>query len=311
MDREPGGETLAILDVGHGNSAVLIDSGGTSVIDTGPGSALLQFLDERGIDRLDVVLITHADQDHLGALAELIGCRRFSIGRVLVNTDSTKDTDIWNDLAYELNEAHKVGELRFDVSLVQSDDNQYDNGRVHIEVLGPSRSLAVKGPGAKYRDERRITTNSISAAIRLSVGSDPLALFLGDIDDVGLDDLLANCRDIRSPLLVFPHHGGKPGAANIREYVGRLLRAVQPQLIIFSIGRGSYGTPSREVVTAIRQTLPKVTLLCTQLSENCAKAISTPEGTHLSSAFARGKEKGHCCAGTILLIDARTRSGQK
>ena len=63
---------LAILDVGHGNCAVLTDSKGIVVIDTGPGSALLEYLSEKNIKTIDVVLISHADQDHIGGLIQLL-----------------------------------------------------------------------------------------------------------------------------------------------------------------------------------------------------------------------------------------------
>ena len=46
--------SLAILDVGHGNCAVLRDRRGVVVIDAGPGSSLLEFLTEHKITNIDV-----------------------------------------------------------------------------------------------------------------------------------------------------------------------------------------------------------------------------------------------------------------
>jgi hypothetical protein len=39
-------QTLTILDVGHGNSAVLADAEGVAVIDAGPKAGLLQYLSD-------------------------------------------------------------------------------------------------------------------------------------------------------------------------------------------------------------------------------------------------------------------------
>lgn len=301
MDTGSLQNTLAILDVGHGNSAVLIDTAGVAVIDSGPGTALLEFLEQQRITCVDLVLISHADEDHIGALAQLLGCGRFRVGWVALNSDATKGSAAWDDLLYELDKAHSAGGTRFDVSLVQTAGHVFDQGRVHIEVLGPSRYLAGKGPGATDREGRRIATNSISAAIRLSLDSEPLALFLGDMDQVGLDDLLARCPNTRSRLLLFPHHGGRPGTAGTQDFVGRLLNAVRPSTIVFSIGRGMHATPNPDVMAAIRQVLPDAAILCTQLSEHCAEALPPEEGRHLADAFARGREKRICCAGTVLL----------
>ncbi len=43
--------SLSILDEGHGNSAVLVDTDGVVVIDVGPGSALMEFLRQEGIEK--------------------------------------------------------------------------------------------------------------------------------------------------------------------------------------------------------------------------------------------------------------------
>ncbi|MFH2201677.1 MAG: MBL fold metallo-hydrolase, partial [Elusimicrobiota bacterium] len=50
--------------MGHGNCAVIVDSGGVVVIDAGPGSGLLEFLTREGITHINTVIISHADTDH-------------------------------------------------------------------------------------------------------------------------------------------------------------------------------------------------------------------------------------------------------
>ena len=51
---------LTILDVGHGNSAVLHDSHAIFIFDAGPGSTLNEYLRESGIDEIDALLISHS-----------------------------------------------------------------------------------------------------------------------------------------------------------------------------------------------------------------------------------------------------------
>src|SRR5256885_5882175 len=55
---------LAILDVGHGNSAVLVDAEAAVIIDTGRGDQLRQYLHEQGIGKIDLIILSHADADH-------------------------------------------------------------------------------------------------------------------------------------------------------------------------------------------------------------------------------------------------------
>jgi competence protein ComEC len=293
--------SIAILDVGHGNSTVVIEDNGVLVVDAGPKSALLEFLREQNVTHVDVLLISHADQDHLGALAQLIASEEFTVGRIALNSDADQESDAWDDVLYVLNQARRRTELRFDVSLVPEDKPVFDRGSVRAEVLGPSRYLAGKGPGGTYMKDRRITTNSISAVIGLAVEGTRMLLLPGDIDEIGVDDLLANNEKMNTFILVFPHHGGKPGTANIAAYVKKLCDAVDPQVVIFSNGRGLYGTPNREVVAAIRERLPKARIMCTQLSEHCSDVLPDGDKDYLNDVFCCGRERRQCCAGTILI----------
>jgi hypothetical protein len=70
-------------------------------------------------------------------------------------------------------------------------------------------------------------------------------------------------------------------------------------MLVFSIGRGQFDTPRPEVIDSVRHELPGVRIACTQLSEKCAARLSGYAPSHLNKAFARGKERGVCCAGTV------------
>lgn len=69
--------TVTILDVGHGNAAVVNTGTGIIVIDAGPRTGLLEFLTETGAPKIDALLISHADADHI---AGLIGGPRIQCG---------------------------------------------------------------------------------------------------------------------------------------------------------------------------------------------------------------------------------------
>ena len=293
---------LCFLDVGHGNSTVLI-AGEESVVvvDVGRQSTLSEFLLEQGIRHIESIYLSHADADHVGALTGIIATQQVSIGRVLFNGDGSKDTETWDDLAYELDRAANAGSLEAKPGLVAGEMEEFP-GDVCLRVLGPSVYLATKGVGGEDGSGRRIRTNSISAVISIAVAGDTLALLPGDVDGVGLDDLLENGIDIRAPVLVYPHHGGRPGgSAEPSSYASTLLGAVNPRLVVFSIGRGHYSTPNLEVVQAIRGAAPGARLVCTQLSEHCAQELPDEPATHLPQAFAGGRADNVCCGGTIVI----------
>ena len=271
------------------------------VIDVGRKSALSEFLREQDITHVDSVYLSHADADHIGALAGILATQKVSIDRVFLNSDASKDTHVWDDLVYELDRAHQAGRLKFRTELVAGRTERLPGG-VRLRVLGPSRYLAAKGAGGTHRSAGRIRTNSISAVLSISVAGATLALLPGDVDRVGLHDLLEKCQDLRASVLVYPHHGARAGGgADSTDHTRRLLCAVHPRLVVFSIGRGRYATPSPETVRILRETLPNARIVCTQLSKHCSEQLPDHSPTHLSQVFARGRGRRACCGGTVVV----------
>jgi beta-lactamase superfamily II metal-dependent hydrolase len=294
---------LAIIDVGHGNAAVVSYDNWLAVLDAGPGSSLLQFLTDENITHLDEVFISHADEDHIGGLVAIIASGAFTFGRIRLNSDALKESKIWSDLAVALDDAERHGRIDFIPALTTSQDGEFDHVPVRLEILGPTNFLAMRGPGGADRNGRRITTNSISAVIRLWVNGTPLAVFPGDVDQIGLDEIIAGgVADAQAAILVFPHHGGRAGAGtDPATFAEGLCRVVRPNCVVFSIGRGQFATPDPDVVKTIRRVVADIRIACTQLSEHCAASVPRGVQPHLTGLFARGKERNHCCAGTLVV----------
>lgn len=290
--------TVSILDVGHGNCAVLIDDR-VVVIDAGPGTTLLDFLEKEGITEVGVVLISHADEDHIKGLVSLLESKTVEVQIIRINSDALKASPTWNDLTYLLDEANKAGEIHFDVGLTTNQTGQFDTAAIKIELLAPSPGLAIKGPGSSDHKGRKITSNSSSAVVRLLRDGRPLLLLPGDIDEIGLSNLMESNSDISAEIAVFPHHGGGPASTDLSTFARAFCTATKAKKLIFSIGRGKYDTPRPEIVAAVRSMVPKVRILCTQLSEHCASQLPGTDPVHLSDKASKGKEFRKCCAGTI------------
>ena len=293
---------LCLLDVGHGNCAVLI-AGKTDVVvlDAGRRGSLAQFLFEQEITHIRSIYLSHSDADHIGGLIGILTAKEVSIDRVYLNSDSSKPSLIWEDLVYALSRAHERQELEFKIGLAAGHIEELVGG-VTVEVLGPSQYLAAKGPGSNYHSAKKIDSNSVSAIISVSVGDTRIALLPADVDGIGLEDLLNTGRDLSAQVLVYPHHGGQPGSGTSSEEFGKkLLSAVKPRLVVFSIGREMYSNPNPDTVRVLRKILPDARIACTQLSKHCAVESVGHSGSHLASAFARGKQRHECCAGTIIV----------
>jgi hypothetical protein len=130
----------------------------------------------------------------------------------------------------------------------------------------------------------------------------PIALLTGDLDEVGLDNLINNNLTCTAPVLVFPHHGGKPGSGDMSTFTKKLVDLVRPETVIFSVRRGGQSNnPQPEIVRAVRENLRDVRVACTQLSKRCATNVPVNQPTHLAAKYAQGRQSNGCCGGTFVI----------
>ena len=282
--------------MGHGNSTIVEEQGFVSIIDGGAGDTLLRFLADRGINSIDVVIVSHADRDHLRGISLLLTGANFQVRQVYVNPDP-RETDLWKDFVSEMQDAKRRG-AESKLELTSANPGQLEFGGIRLEVLAPSQELAIVTSRGQAPGGRRLTPNSMSAVVRVCTGDSPRLLVTGDIDKVGLDSLIGSNTDIKADVLVFPHHGGLPGTSDPEHFAESLAKSVGAQLVIFSIGRGLHGTPRPEIVSAVLRSTGGVHIACTQLSTHCASNLPKV-GAHLHTAIAEGASKNACCAGTL------------
>lgn len=287
-----------ILDVGHGSSTVVEGINGVSIIDGGQGETLPMFLISRGIWQIDTVIVTHADADHFGGISLLLSNDEFQVRRVYVNPDLRK-TRLWDDFVSVMLSAKRRG-TKFFLELTNANPGRLSLEGVLLEVLAPSQELAIKTVKGLAPNGQRLTANTMSAVLRVWAGDVPRLLVAGDIDQIGLDNLLENNTDVAADVLLFPHHGGLPRGSSPEDFVRSLVGAVSASLIVFSIGRGRYGTPRPEIVDAVLRNSQGTHIACTQLSDHCAAKLPN-RASPLHRIFSRGEASASCCAGTIEL----------
>ena len=169
-----------MLDVGQGSSVLIQSAGNNWVYDLGrSGSArfnssehnLLPLLRRRGIDRLDGLVISHADNDHYGAYQAFLQ-------RVPV-------TELW------LGEA--LPGLEFSGTRFC---------RRGMRDITAARQLTVLHPGGALWEG-----NNASCVLQLIIGGSVGWLLPGDIERSAERALVASAGSLRSDVVVAPHHG--------------------------------------------------------------------------------------------------------
>lgn len=297
---------VVIFDVAHGNCALVRSQDAHSVIDAPVGALLLNTLEDSGISCVDVAFISHADKDHIAGVISLLSSKTIQLKKLFLNPDSQKQTRIWRHLLAAVSVAERQGSCEVIPTLTTTMPGTVPVGDVSIRVEAPSASFALAGSGSIDAQSRHITSNSISAVLRLNCDDSPGLLLAGDIDEIGLDDALNYDRELTAETLVFPHHGGLPSSSNPPAFVSKLMNAVKPSLVIFSNGREKHNNPRPEIVAPVAQT--GCGIACTQLAKNCNQS-PVFQSAHLEEHRAQGQSVGASCGGsmTINLADSGKR----
>jgi competence protein ComEC len=228
---ENGRLTVAFLDVGQGD-AILIEGpeGHRILVDGGPsGEAItaalgrqLPFYDRR----LDLVALTHPQQDHIGGLPAVL--EEYSVGRVL------SGPVVGETAAYQ---AWSQAVDRRDIPAMSTQRGQTID-------LGGGAALAVLSPGLGDVTGPE-NMNDTSIVLRLTMG-DLSFLLTGDITEAGETALIRTGADLDSSVLKIAHHGSLTSTSP------SFVRRTTPLVDVISVGAdNSYGHPTDEVLSRL------------------------------------------------------------
>jgi competence protein ComEC len=303
---------LVVLDVGHGSAAVLHDEGGTVVFDTGKGAHVARHLADVGVKRVQAMLLSHADADHIGGAATLLMNKSLRIGEVLLNPDSSKDSDVFEQLRYALAEARHRAGTRITPALTTG--TQIKRSGANIEILHPPEVKALSGVGGRSATGARHTSNSMSAAIRVSRSAKSSVLLAADIEYDCIDQWKSSELNPSAAVLVFPHHGGLPGSSDESEarlFGYEITKLVGPNIVVFSNHRTKHGNPRDCILKAIAKAAAGIRFACTQLPQRLQSLV---EATG-SWSLHKSDKHGGVIEGSICLVfessDIAIRFGER
>lgn len=232
---------VTFLPVGQGDSAlietasghaILVDGGGVWDESIDPGTeVVLPTLARRGIDRLDLVVLSHPDPDHLLGLLPVL--RDVEVGALWHAGMSDRHPLLARLVA--LARARGVP-----IFTARSLPPSTPFGDTVLEVLAP----LPESDDATYAE---LSANDNSLVLRVTRGASSI-LLTGDIERWGERYLLDSGRDLHATILKAPHHGSRTSSS------AALIDAVRPAHVVFPTGRANtFGFPHGEVVTRYRE----------------------------------------------------------
>jgi competence protein ComEC len=215
---------LSFLAVGQGDCTVFQHAGHVVVIDTAAETEdysatrriVLPELRALGVRKIDLLILTHPDSDHMGGLDELQD--RFRIGAVMIAEHFKEHPQI----AEELEESGiKPDAVTWIDSAVQAEMGDFN--------------LMVKPPPFMDGED-----NEGSLFVKLEgPGS---AVFSGDASHL-TERIMAETGDWQAEVMKAGHHGSRNSTSP------EWITEVRPETVVFSAGRGNrYGHPHPEVV---------------------------------------------------------------
>ncbi|MGB9466922.1 MAG: ComEC/Rec2 family competence protein, partial [Candidatus Acidiferrum sp.] len=231
-----------VLDVGQGDSLFVVSPHGRTILIDGGGSfggfpgheerngidpgeeAVSPYLWSRGFQKLDVVALTHAHQDHIGGLTAIL--ENFRVGALWIGREVESGALVNLEKVAREKKIPIVHEIR---------GNDFSWDGVETQFLWPEIAPAEIGPSPKNND---------SLVLRLKYG-DRSMMLPGDAEKQAESSMLSDNGEaaLRADVLKVGHHGSKNSTTM------EFLAAVHPRVAVISAGEDNpYGHPNPELL---------------------------------------------------------------
>jgi competence protein ComEC len=220
----PADWQIAACDIGQGDAVLVRSDGTVALVDTGPDPALLhRCLGELGIDRINLLVLTHYDLDHVGGTSAVLGMVDHAVIGPPADFHDTRLADWVRSAGAEVHEVARgengrIGELRWDVL--------WPPVRTDTVEPGNDASVTVEFSGAGECQRGCLTSLFLG-----DLGNEPQARMLGANPQLGHVDVVK-----------VAHHGSadqNPG----------LYEKIQATVGVISVGaHNRYGHPTKTLL---------------------------------------------------------------
>lgn len=198
---------------------ILIDSGTSVSYDK-----LSSYLKRNKFNRLDAVIISHPDSDHIGGITKLL-------------EDYEVDKIYMPKLPKEL--IPQTEEYKRFYNSVKENSVKLIYPEIQSEIQIGEMKLNFISPQKQYTNR-----NDVSLVLKI-IYEETSFLFTGDISDNVEEDLLNSDIELNSDVLKIAHHGSKTSSSE------DFLKAVSPQISVVSVGSSDDTLPDYETMVRI------------------------------------------------------------
>ncbi len=231
---------IYFVDVGQGDCTliqthekknILIDGGGSEFgsFDVGE-SILLPYLLNRGINKIDYMMISHFDSDHIGGLFYIM--ENLKVDNIIISRQGKNSENFKKFIQI-------MSKKQINLIIVKRGDYVKIDDTSYFEILFPEE---------KQISDNVLNNNSIVAKF---VSSNVTMLFTGDIEEIAekrLCELYRNTNKLQADIIKVAHHGSKTSSTL------SFLELVNPQIALIGVGAdNNFGHPNEGVLERIKK----------------------------------------------------------
>lgn len=226
------GDATIVQSFGEEGKVMLIDAGPSPDIDEFMGAVkgrnyvldtILPFLKKENILKIDYLVPSHKDGDHIGGIPYLLN--NFEVGRVFDN--GTNYPSVYADKMMEA-----INEKGIELKEITTGELLPFGEGVNCQLIGPLRHYTMT----------ESVENNTSIVVRVTAG-DISYIFPGDIEIPAELDLMDYGAGIQTTVLKVPHHGSSSSSSH------PFLDVVLPEVAVISCGRyNRYGLPVFDII---------------------------------------------------------------
>ncbi len=221
VDFDDSSFSAHFIDVGQGDSTLIVCDGEAMLVDGGTGEAeddLISYLKNCGITSLKYVVATHPHEDHIGGLDVVF--EEFAVNDIIMPSATATSAAFERLLTGIENEGIEI--------TVPEVGDTYTLGGASFTILSPSE---------EYED-----LNDSSIVFKMTY-KDKSLLFTGDVGSTPINKMLDNNVDLSADIYKVAHHGSAKN--NPEDFI----EAIAPDYSVISCAiDNSYGHPHDETI---------------------------------------------------------------